>query len=84
MDNWVTAAFVYIVVWWVVLFAVLPWGVRTPETLEPGMASSAPVEPRILRKFIITSLVALLVWLVIFGIERSGLVSFRDMARDMF
>lgn len=48
------------------------------------MASSAPVEPRILRKFIITSLVALLVWLVIFGIERSGLVSFRDMARDMF
>ena len=84
MDNWVTAAFVYVVVWWVVLFAVLPWGVRTSENPEPGMASSAPVEPRILRKFLITSLVALLVWLVIFGIERSGIISFRDMARDMF
>ena len=84
MNNWVTGAFVYVVIWWVVLFAVLPWGVRTQENPEPGMASSAPVEPRILRKFMITSLVALLVWLVIFGIERSGIISFRDMARDMF
>lgn len=83
MDNWVTGAFVYVVVWWVVLFAVLPWGVRTPERPEPGMASSAPENPRILRKFMITSVVALLVWLVIFGIERSGIISFRDMARDM-
>ncbi len=83
MDNWVTGAFVYVVVWWVVLFAVLPWGVRTPETPELGMASSAPENPRILRKFIITSVVALLVWLVIFGVERSGIISFRDMARDM-
>ncbi|MBP2299539.1 DUF1467 family protein [Azospirillum picis] len=83
MNNWVTGAFVYIVVWWVVLFAVLPWGVRTPETPEPGMASSAPVEPRILRKFAITSVVAAVVWLVIFGVEQSGLISFREMARDM-
>ncbi|WP_372397211.1 DUF1467 family protein [Azospirillum sp. HJ39] len=83
MDNWVTGAFVYVVVWWVVLFAVLPWGVRTPERPEPGMASSAPENPRILRKFMITSVVALLVWLVIFGVERSGIISFRDMARDM-
>lgn len=84
MDNWVTAVFVYIVVWWVVLFAVLPWGVRTPDEPEPGMASSAPVEPRILRKFMITSVVSLLVWLVIFGIERSGIISFREMARHMY
>lgn len=84
MDNWVTGAFVYVVVWWVVLFGVLPWGVRTPENPEPGMASSAPVEPRILWKFAVTSLVAALVWLVIFGVEQSGLVSFRDMAKDLF
>ncbi|AWU94203.1 DUF1467 family protein [Azospirillum ramasamyi] len=84
MDNWVTAFFVYVVVWWVVLFAVLPWGVRTPDEPEPGMASSAPVEPRILRKFMITSVVSVLVWLVIFGVERSGIISFREMARHMY
>ena len=84
MDNWVTAFFVYVVVWWVVLFAVLPWGVRSPDEPEPGMASSAPVEPRILRKFMITSVVSVLVWLVIFGVERSGIISFREMARHMY
>lgn len=83
MDGWVTGIFVYIVVWWVVLFAVLPWGVRTPDNPEPGMASSAPIEPRILRKFIATSIVALVVWLVIYAIAQSGLVSFRDMVKDL-
>lgn len=83
MDGWVTGIFVYIVVWWVVLFAVLPWGVRTPDNPEPGMASSAPIEPRILRKFIATSIVALVVWLVIYAIAQSGLVSFREMVKDL-
>ncbi len=83
MDGWVTGVFVYIVVWWVVLFAVLPWGVRTPDNPELGMASSAPIEPRILRKFIATSIVAFLVWLVIYAIGQSGLVSFRDMVKDL-
>ncbi len=83
MDGWVTGIFVYIVVWWVVLFAVLPWGVRTPEHPEPGMASSAPVEPQMLRKIIATSLVSLVVWLVIYVIAQSGLVSFREMVKDL-
>ncbi|SMH52195.1 DUF1467 family protein [Azospirillum agricola] len=83
MDGWVTGIFVYIIVWWVVLFAVLPWGVRTPENPEPGMANGAPVEPHILRKFVATSIVALVVWLVIYAIAQSGLVSFRDMIKDM-
>ncbi|MBP2230620.1 putative secreted protein [Azospirillum agricola] len=83
MDGWVTGIFVYIIVWWVVLFAVLPWGVRTPENPEPGMAHGAPVEPHILRKFVATSIVALVVWLVIYAIAQSGLVSFRDMIKDM-
>ncbi|WP_298370460.1 DUF1467 family protein [Azospirillum sp.] len=83
MDGWVSGIFVYIVVWWVALFAVLPWGVRTPENPEPGMASSAPVEPRMLRKVVATSVVALVIWLVIYAIGQSGLVSFRDMIKDM-
>lgn len=83
MDGWVTGIFVYVVVWWVVLFAVLPWGVRAPENPEPGMAHGAPAEPHMLRKVIATSIVALLVWLVIYAIAQSGLVSFRDMVKDM-
>ncbi|AWK85784.1 DUF1467 family protein [Azospirillum thermophilum] len=81
--GWVTGVFVYIVVWWVVLFAVLPWGVRTADQPEPGMAASAPVQPRILFKFAMTSVVALVVWLVIYGIIASDLISFREMAKSL-
>lgn len=63
---------VYFVVWWIVLFAVLPWGVRTQDEegeVVLGTPSSAPVKPRILRKALITSFVAaivtFLIWLIV-------------------
>lgn len=79
--GWVTGISVYVVVWWVVLFAVLPWGVRTPAQPEPGMANSAPERPRILLKFAATTLVAAVVWLVIYAVVQSDLISFREMAK---
>ena len=45
----VTGLAVYVVVWWIVLFAVLPWGVKPPETFVPGQAESAPENPRLLQ-----------------------------------
>ena len=79
----VTGIAVYFVVWWVVLFAVLPWGVQTPDTPEPGMAESAPQHPRILFKFAVTTVVAAIVWLAIYAVVQSELISFREMAKDM-
>ena len=81
--NWIGSIFVYMVVWWVVLFAVLPWGVQAPDTPEPGMADSAPVRPRILLKFAVTTAVAAVVWLGIFALVESDLISFREMAKGM-
>jgi predicted secreted protein len=74
---------VYFVVWWVVLFAVLPWGVRTQEEegeVILGTTPSAPAKPRLLRTAIVTSLVAAivtgLIWLL-FGHYGIGV---RDIA----
>jgi len=50
----------YAVCWWLVLFMVLPWGVRMEENPQPGHAVSAPTQPRLRRKLLITSLLALL------------------------
>jgi predicted secreted protein len=52
---------VYFIIWWIVLFAVLPFGVRTQDeegTHVPGTPRSAPVQPRLGRKMLITTLVA--------------------------
>jgi predicted secreted protein len=52
---------IYFVVWWVVLFAVLPWGIRTQQEegeVVLGTAHSAPVRASALRIIIVTSIVA--------------------------
>lgn len=52
---------IYFVVWWVVLFAVLPWGVRAQEEegeVVLGTMPGAPARPMLVRKAVATSIVA--------------------------
>jgi predicted secreted protein len=59
---------IYFVTWWLCLFMVLPWGIRnaseTGDRVERGNEPGAPVNPRIGRKMIYTTLLAS----IIFGI----------------
>jgi len=74
---------IYFVVWWTVLFAVLPWGMRTQEEegeVTLGTPASAPSNPRLVKKAIWTTIVAAIVvvglWLVsaVFGLSFEGFV----------
>ena len=76
--SWVTGVFVYFIVWWVVLFTVLPWGVRPPETPLPGNVPSAPENPRLWLKAAVTTALSALVWLIIYGLIKSDWISFRE------
>ncbi len=76
-----TGIIVYLLIWWVMLFAVLPWGIRHSRP-EPGNAPSAPENPRILRKFAITSAASALVWLIVFAIIEAEVISFREIAEQ--
>lgn len=59
--SMISALAVYFIIWWVVFFAVLPFGVRTQAedgaTLA-GSAPSAPVRPRLWRKAAIATVIA--------------------------
>ena len=57
---------IYVVIWWTVLFAVLPIGVRTQE--------SAPTAPRLLRVVLLTTVIATLLFLLPWAVTRYGLV----------
>ena len=64
---------VYFCLWWVVLYAVLPWGVRTSDTPEKGHAASAPLNPRLGMKFLVTTLIAGVLWAIAYYFaERFG------------
>jgi predicted secreted protein len=75
--SWFSAAMVFVIVWWLVLFMVLPFGAAPPDEVEPGMASSAPARPRLALKFLVTTLIALAVTALILWVIESGLVRLR-------
>jgi len=52
---------IYVIVWWTVLFAVLPIGVRTQGeegAVVPGTPESAPSAPRLVRVVVLTTLIS--------------------------
>lgn len=56
-----TALAIYFIIWWVVLFAVLPWGVRSQEEqgdVARGTDPGAPALHRIWWKLLWTTLVS--------------------------
>jgi predicted secreted protein len=75
--DWFGAAIVFVVVWWLVLFMVLPFGAAPPDEVEPGMANSAPARPRLGLKFLLTTLIALAATALILWFIQSGLVELR-------
>lgn len=76
--GWFTGFILYAIVWWVVLMAVLPWGVRREENPEEGHDPGAPANPNIPKKLLATTLISAVVWLAIFLVIVSDVFSFRD------
>ncbi len=75
--NWFTGIILYVLVWWVTLIAILPLWIQPSEPGEIGHAAGAPKHPLLLRKAIVTSLVAAVIWLGIYLVVRSPWLSFR-------
>jgi predicted secreted protein len=73
---------IYIVVWWVVLFVVLPLGTSS-ETHEPptdGSQWGAPKTPNLKRKFLTTTWVAILLWAFVMWLVYIGWMPLPDLA----
>lgn len=77
--SWATGLMVYLVIWWTVLFAVLPLGVRRVENPGKGQERGAPERPQILRKAVITSIVAAVLWIAFYFLHHADVFSFRRM-----
>jgi predicted secreted protein len=71
-----TAIAIYFVIWWTVLFAVLPLKLTTQGEageVVPGTSASAPTRPRLALKAAITTVVAAVVFAGFLAVKNSGL-----------
>jgi predicted secreted protein len=75
--NWFTGIMVFVIAWWMVLFTVLPWGNRTPDEVEPGNDAGAPDKPRLWLKALITTIIATIIWCIMYWVIESDIITFR-------
>jgi predicted secreted protein len=62
-----TALAIFFLIWWVVLFAVLPWGIKSQhegQEIAPGTDPGAPTAARIGWKLLWTTVVAVAIYAV--------------------
>jgi len=78
-----TAIAIYFLVWWVVLFAVLPWGVRNQEEtgdVSPGTDPGAPAVHKVWMKLVWTTVIATVVFGIMAAIYKLGLIPYDFLA----
>jgi predicted secreted protein len=77
-----TAIAIYFLIWWVVLFAVLPWGVRAQgEGGAPGTDPGAPMVANLKAKLVWTTVVTSVVFAACWYVYTRQLLTLDDLAR---
>ena len=73
---------VYVLIWWIIFFSVLPVGIQSnkekfKEKLE-GIDPGAPINPKIGKKFLITTLITSIIFIVIYYLVKFNLLNLRE------
>jgi len=81
-----TAIAIYLIIWWVVLFTILPIGVisHAEAGIDKGEGGDpgAPVDPKLKKKFITTTWVSAIVFVIVYLVIRLGLVPMPSSAAN--
>ena len=68
-----THVLIFILIWWILFFIILPLKIKVPNEVKIGHAKSAPSKPFLLIKFLLTSLISaiILFFLIFFDFDLS-------------
>lgn len=75
--NWFIGIAAYVIIWWTVIFTVLPFGVRLSEEGDLGRAAGAPANPRLALKALVTTGISCVLWLAFYWAVNADLINFR-------
>ena len=73
---------VYVLIWWIIFFSVLPVGIQSNKEkfrekiggIDPG----APNNPKIGKKFLITTIITSIIFIVIYYLVEFNLLNLRE------
>ena len=73
---------VYVLIWWIIFFSVLPIGVQSKkekfkERID-GIDPGAPNNPKIGKKFFITTIITTIIFIVIYYLVELNLLNLRE------
>lgn len=67
MNSIVGMIALYFIIWWITLFAILPFGIRSQweGKVVPGTEPGAPQRPQLWRKALITSAISAVIFAIV-------------------
>ncbi len=73
---------VFVLIWWIIFFSVLPIGIQSnkekfQEKIE-GVDPGAPKNPKIVAKFLITTIITSIIFIVIYYLVKFNLLNLRE------
>jgi predicted secreted protein len=77
---------IYFVVWWIVLFLTLPFGVRSQHEdgeASPGTDPGAPIASQMGRKLIWTTVLSAVIFAIAVWANNAGLLSIERLSKLM-
>jgi predicted secreted protein len=78
---------VYLTIWWVTLFTILPIGVRSHAEMDipvPGGGDpGSPVDPKLKKKFITTTWVAAIIFAIFWTVAHFHLITLPGFAHPL-
>ncbi len=73
---------VYVMIWWIIFFSVLPIGIQSNKEVFKekigGIDPGAPKNPRIVKKFLITTCITTIIFAVIYYLVKFDLLNLRE------
>tara|TARA_B100000963_G_C22458820_1_gene594680 strand:- start:400 stop:654 length:255 start_codon:yes stop_codon:yes gene_type:complete len=72
---------IYVMIWWIVFFSILPIGIQSnkksfKESIE-GIDPGAPKNPKIAKKFFITTIITSILFIMIYYLVENELFDLR-------
>lgn len=85
--NPVSGVVVFIMIWWTVIFCVLPIGLsktqEEPDEEGEYLAPGAPKNLNMKKKMLITTVISIVLWCIIYVVIVSEIVDFRLLSEQI-